>query len=312
MRFVAVLSTLIAGCATLPGQTTETDACRFNASVSQIETRIPQLVAASRWPELQSAGLELTRLCPNSDFGYHWLGVSYLRQGRTFAAARTLEQSLLHRDDAGAHLLLAEAYFKLGQKKFFWEEIDAAKRLVPKEAGVYYLAGLFRYQTEEAYDDAAVWFRQALAANANHMPSRCYLALCLRAQQKHEDAEALLLEGLRRMTTMDAQAVMPLQLLVALELDLDRAAEAFEHAKTAVRVAPKSAQVQLGLGKAALAMHDLPTARTALVSASALAPDSPEPFYLLSRVYAAQGDQRSAEQALTSFKELREQNHGTN
>jgi predicted Zn-dependent protease len=111
---------------------------------------------------------------------------------------------------------------------------------------------------------------------------------------------------------MDIQSVMPLQILVALELDLDRPADALEHAKTAARLAPKAVKVQLGLGKAALAMRDLPTARTALLAATALDPDVPESFYLLSRVYAAQGDQRSAEQALTSFKELREQYHGTN
>jgi len=303
---------LIAGWSILPAQALPVDACHSNAAVSQIESRIQQVVAASRWLELQTAGLELTHLCPNSDFGYHWLGVAYLREGRTFAAARTLEQSLQHRDDAGAHLLLAEAYFKLGQKKFFWEEIEAAQRLLPEEAGVYYLAGLFRYQTEDAFGDAAMWFRQALSKNANHMPARCYLALCLRAQQKNEDAETLLLEGIRKLPTMDSQSVMPLQLLVSLELDLDRPADALEHAKTAARLAPKVAKVQLGLGKAALAMHDLPTARAALLATTALEPDVPESFYLLSRVYAAQGDQRSAEQALASFKQLREQYHGAN
>ncbi len=312
MMRIFLAGVLIVGSSQLRAQAPAGDACHFNASVSQIESRIPQLVAGARWQELESEGLELNRLCPRSDFGYHWLGVSYLRQGRTFAAVRALEESLQRRDDAGAHLLLAEAYFKLGQKKFFWEEIEAAKRMVPQEAGVYYLAGLFRYQTEEAFDDAAAWFQQALAKNANHMPARCYLALCLRAQQKNEAAEGLLLEGLKRLPNIDAQSVMPLQILVGLELDLNRPADALEHAKAAARLAPKSSKVQLGLGKAALALHDLPTARTALLAATELEPESPEPFYLLSRVYTALGDQRNAEQALTSFKELREQFHGTN
>ena len=124
---IFLAGTLIAGSLLLRAQAPAADACHFNASVSQIESRIPQLVAGARWQELESAGLELNRLCPRSDFGYHWLGVSYLRQGRTFAAVRALEESLQRRDDAGAHLLLAEAYFKLGQKKFFWEEIDACQ-----------------------------------------------------------------------------------------------------------------------------------------------------------------------------------------
>ena len=59
-------------------------------------------------------------------------------------------------------------------------------------------------------------------------------------------------------------------------------------------------------------MHDLPTARTALLEATALDRELPESLYLLSRVYAAQGDKRSAQEALAGFKELKEQYHGAN
>jgi tetratricopeptide (TPR) repeat protein len=286
------------------------DECRSVPSVAQIENKIPQLVNSSRWLELETVGSQLVRLCPNSDLGYHWVGVSYLRQGRSFAAIRAFEDSLRRHDDAGAHLLLAEGYYKLGQSQFFWEEIENAKRMAPQESGIYYLAGLYWFQTKEAYDKAAEWFRSALERNSNHLLARCYLALCLQATQHYEEAESTLLEAVGHGPQTNSQAVMPLQILVSLELDMDRPSDALDYAKMAARLAPDSGKVQLGLGKAAWAAHDQTTAMTALKAAAELDPQSPEPHYLLSRVYSAQGEDRMAQQELAAFKELRQPDRG--
>jgi tetratricopeptide (TPR) repeat protein len=286
------------------------DECRSAFSVSELESRIPQLVSASRWLELETLGSQLVKLCPNSDFAYHWVGVSYLRQGRSFAAIRAFEDSLRRREDAGAHLLLAEAYYKLGQSQFFWEEIESAKRMAPQESGIYYLAGLYWFQTKEAYDKAAEWFRLALERNSNHLLARCYLALCLQATQHYEEAESTLLEAIGHGPQTNSQAVMPLQILVSLELEMDRSSDALDHARMAARLAPESGKVQLGLGKAAWAAHDQTTALTALKAAAELDPKSPEPHYLLSRVYSARGQGRMAQQELATFKELRQPDRG--
>src|SRR6185312_13137923 len=76
---------LIAACSNLPAQALLGDTCHAKDAVSLI----PKLVSTGQWQELETAGRQLVERCPDSDFGYHWLGVSYLRQGRTFAAVRT-------------------------------------------------------------------------------------------------------------------------------------------------------------------------------------------------------------------------------
>jgi len=287
------------------------DSCRSNPSALAIEGQIRRLVNLAQWSDLEKAGAELTSFCPDSDLGYHWLGVGYLRQGRSFAAIRAFEESLQRRDDAGAHLLLAEAYFKLGQDQFFWEEIEIAKKMAPEESGIYYLAGLYVFQTEDAYDKAAVWFRQALERNSGHVLARCYLALCLRALQQDLEAASLLLEAVGPESRAGAESVILLQLLVSLELDLGRTSEAFAHATLAARLAPGSAKVQLGLGRAAWHIQDQGIALHALKTAAKLDPRLPDPHYLLGRIYAAQGDGRGAAEELARFKELKERARGT-
>ena len=58
------------------------ETCPSYHSVFEIESRIPQLVNSGRWHELELVGDHLVRACPDYEVGYHWLGVSYLRQGR--------------------------------------------------------------------------------------------------------------------------------------------------------------------------------------------------------------------------------------
>jgi tetratricopeptide (TPR) repeat protein len=285
--------------------------CRSTYAVSEMERKIPGLVGSARWLDLETVGSQLVRACPDSDVGYHWIGVSYLRQGRSFAAIRALEDSLRRRDDAGAHLLLAEAYYELGQKQFFWEEIDAAKKLAPQESGIYYLAGLFCFQTEQAYEQAAEWFRKALGRNPKHLLARCYLALCLQATQQYDEAKASLLAAVDGTSQTSPQAVTALQILVSLELEMNQPSDALDHARMAARIAPNSEKVQLELGKAAWAMRDQATALAALKAAIELDPESPEPHYLLSRVYTAQGQHQLAEQEISIFKQLRQLFHGS-
>ena len=287
------------------------ESCPANHSALEIQNTIPELVSSGRWHELELAGGQLVHTCPDNDLGYHWLGVSYLRQGRSFAAVRAFEDSLRRHEDAGAHLFLAEAYYELGQKRFFWEEIDHAKEMAPQESGVYYLAGLFCFQAEQANEKAASWFRMALDKNPRHVLARCYLALCLRAMQQYKDAETTLLKAVDTTLPANAQAVTPLQLLVSLELEMNQPANAMSYARMAAQIAPNSAKVQLSLGKASWATHDQATALAAFKAACKLDPESAEPHYLLSRVYMAQGQDQLAQQEITTFKHLRQLYHGS-
>jgi predicted Zn-dependent protease len=321
VRLVSVAGAALASAATVTAQsqpakvspflTLSQDTCNPNPAVLAIESKVRQSVAGARWQDLESAAQDLIRTCPDSDLGYHWLGASYLRQDRTFAAIRALQASQARREDAGVHLLLAEAYFKLGQKRFFWEEINFAKHMSPHEAGVYYLAGLFEFQSEEAYDRAAEWLRQALQNNADHLLARYYLALCLRVKHPAE-AELILLDDIRRRQTADVQNAPLLQLLASIEVDLDHPAAALNYARSAARLAPGSAKILAGLGKAAWVNRNLDEARTALESARSLDPNDLAVHYLLSRVYAAQGIDDSARQELTEFQALKEQYQGAN
>jgi tetratricopeptide (TPR) repeat protein len=268
-------------------------------------------VNSARWRELQTVADQLVRACPDSDVGYHWVGVSYLRQGRSFAAIRAFEDSLRKREDAGAHLLLAEAYYELGQKQFFWEEIDAAKKMAPQESGIYYLAGLFCFQTEQANEKAAEWFRMALDRNPKHLLAQCHLALCLQGMQQYKEAESTLLAAVGNVSGTNAQALPALRLLISLELEMNQPSDALNHARLASQIAPNSVNVQLALGKAAMAAHDQPTALAAFKAADALDPESPEAHYLLSRVYRAQGQDQMAEEEIATFKRLRQLYHGS-
>jgi len=285
--------------------------CTSFQFIPESERTIPQLVRSASWRELETVGHQLVKACPDSAIGYHWIGVSYLRRGRSFAAIRALEDSLRRQQDAGAHLLLAEAFYELGQKQFFWEEIDAAKSMTPQESGIYYLAGLFCFQTEQANEKAAEWFRKALDRNPKHLLARCYLALCLEAMQQYKEAESTLLEAVGSASQMSADTITPLQILVSLELEMNQPLDALNYAKRAAQITPHSEKVQLALGKAAWATHDQTTALAAFKAAGDLDPESPEPHYLLSRVYAARGQDQLAQQEITIFKRLRQLYHGS-
>ena len=70
-------------------------------------------------------------------------------------------------------------------------------------------------------------------------------------------------------------------------------------------------KVQLALGKAAWAMHDQTMALAAFKAASNLDPESPEPHYLLSRIYTAQRQDQLAQQEIAIFKRLRQLYYGS-
>jgi predicted Zn-dependent protease len=126
------------------------------------------------------------------------------------------------------------------------------------------------------------------------------------------EAELILLDDIRRRQTADVQNAPLLQLLASIEVDLDHPAAALNYARSAARLAPGSAKILAGLGKAAWVNRNLDEARTALESARSLDPNDLAVHYLLSRVYAAQGIDDSARQELTEFQALKEQYQGAN
>jgi tetratricopeptide (TPR) repeat protein len=250
--------------------------------------------------------LDLERRCPNLAPAHHWMGVALLRQGRTFASIRELRRALELADTPETHLVLAEAYMFLNQRKFFQEEIAATLARAPEQPGAHYLSGLRYYLMENDWDKAAEDFRQELVHSPGHFQAMCYLGLCFQALGKRDRAEGTFLDAVKVVDRDKIQSDLPFQLLASLYLEGSRAADALPFARRAVERAPKSARDRLLLGKAAWGTGDQATAVSALEAAAEFDPTLADAHYLLSRIYGALGEVAKAHQQVNLFKRCKE------
>ncbi len=266
--------------------------------------RFSDTVARHDWGALLQLGDETIQACPSSPRGHYWQGVARFNSGRFFAAVRSLRTSLQIEPNGRTHLALAQAYSELDQKRFAREEFEQAKSMQPTDPSVYFVEGKYFYQKESRIDLAERAIRRALELRPDHVPSLCYLALCLSAGERKAEAEGALLQAIAIARARGSADLLVHELLAELYIEMQQAEKAYSQASRAVEINPGSTKAQFLLGKAAWMLKRSERAIGAFERAIHLDDSYPEPRYLLGQVLLSTGQRRRARQELASFREL--------
>ena len=278
--------------------------CERTGTWAQLIARVPDAVSQQDWERLRHVGDQLLRACPDSAKGPYWQGVARFNAGRFFAAVRSLRASLRIRPDARAHLALAQAYSELDQKKFAREEFLQAKILAPSDPSVHFVEAKYFYQKEHRLDLAETALREALDLRSDHVPSLCYLAMCLSAKEQEEEAEQALLRAVRISRQQGDPDALPHQLLAELYIEDSQPEKARRHARRAVEINANSTKSHFLLGKTEWMLEHPDEAVAALEKAIALDQSDPAPRFLLGQVLLRTGQHQRAKLELERFHEL--------
>lgn len=283
------------------GQASE---CERSLRLPSLLQRVSDTVARQDWSSLQKLADKFVEACPSSPIGHYWQGVARFNSGRFFAAVRSLRESLQIRPNGRAHLALAQAYSELDQKRFAREGFEQAKRSLPTDPAVYFVEGKYFYQRERRLDLAEQAMRRALELGPDHVPSLCYLALCLSARERKPEAEKALLRAIEIARERGEADALVHEVLAELYIGMQQAEKAYSHAIRAVQINPESTRSHFLLGKAAWMLQRSERAIVALERAVHLDASYAEPRYLLGKVLLGTGQHRRANEELASFREL--------
>ena len=282
----------------------EASGCETAREWPSLIQRVSETVARKDWSRLQQLSGKLAQLCPTSPKGHYWQGAALFNSGHFFAAVRSLRKSLQIQPTGRAHLALAQAYAELDQKMFAREEFQRAKSLAPANPAVHYVEGKYFYQKEHRLDLAEKALRRALELRPDHIPSLCYLALCLSAIERKVEAEQALLRAVRIAPEQGDPDALAHELLAELYIEMQQPEKANPHASRAVEINPDSTKSQFLLGKTQWMLKHPEGAIVALEKAIALDESYAAPRYLLGQVLLAIGQHQRAKQELTSFREI--------
>ena len=278
--------------------------CRRSLDWPTLQQRFSETVAKQDWAGLSQLGDEVVEACPAAPEGHFWQGIARFNSGRFFAAVRSLRSALQIEPDGRAHLALAQAYSELGQKRFAREEFLQAKNLDPSDPSVYFVEGKYFYEKEHRLDLAEAALRKALDLRSDHVPSLCYLAMCLSAKEQEEEAERALLRAARISREQGDLYALPHELLAELYVKTLQPEEANRHARRAVEIDAGSTKSQFLLGKTEWMLEHPEEAVAALEKAIALDQSDPAPRFLLGQVLLRTGRHQRAKLELEVFHEL--------
>ena len=278
--------------------------CERASTWAQLIARVPDAVTQQDWERLRHLGDQLVRTCPDSAKGPYWRGVALFNAGRFFAAVRSLRTSVGIRPNGRAHLALAQAYSELDQKRFAREEFLRAKILAPSDPSAHFVEGKYFYEKERRLDLAETALREALDLRSDHVPSLCYLAMCLDAKEHEEEAEQALLRAVRISREQSDPDALPHQLLAELYVETLQPEKANRHARRAVEIDAGSTKSQFLLGKTEWMLEHPEEAIAALEKAIALDQSYPAPRFLLGQVLLRTGQHQKAKLELERFHEL--------
>ena len=278
--------------------------CSQSLDWPALHERFSQSVARQDWAGLIQLGDAVVEACPSAPEGHYWQGIARFNSGRFFAAVRSLRSALQIEPDGRTHLALAQAYSELDQKRFAREEFERAKSLLPSNPSVHYIEGKYFYQKERRIDLAERSIRRALELRPDHVPSLCFLALCLSAGERSEEAEQTLLRAIGVASERGGADGLAHELLAELYLDRRRAEQAYLQASRAAEINRDSAKAHFLLGKAEWMLKRPGKAIPALERAVQLDRTWPEPRYLLGQVLLGVGQHLRARRELASFRDL--------
>lgn len=174
-------------------------------------------------------------------------------------------------------------------------DVEAAKRPLVASAGE--IASLL---VASKYDTAFPLF-QKLIAQYPAVPFLHYaFGTALESLSQYDEAKTQMREEVK----LSPQSALPWTRIASISLKQHLPADALPAARTAIQLAPDSADAHYILGRAYLEAGDTQQAVSELEKAVSTAPDSPEPHFALARAYTKANMMDKAAQERASFARL--------
>ncbi len=267
------------------------------------------------------------------------LSEALLRTGRFDAAITYAQKRLEAEPSSQARLALGNAYFMAGRLQNALGEAEAVLKAKPDEPTAmklkanceYFLMGLSkaedtllsllaRYPNDEDapymlgrmyYQDSRVEYAMGLFKRVLKINPRSYkaydnLGLCYQAQGDTETAMRYFLTAIKLAEAAHLESDSAYANLAALLIDAGDAEKAFGAASKAADRNPYSWRNFFIGGKALSRLGKNDLAANWLERAASLAPNEPDPLYLLARVYMQLGRERQAKETLEKFRAAKE------
>jgi tetratricopeptide (TPR) repeat protein len=180
--------------------------------------------------------------------------------------------------------------------------LEAASRMAPADTDVLYALGRC-YYSRGSYAEAETMFDRVLILDPKHLKAEENLGLAYEAMNRPDLAEAALRKA-ASWATGETKDRWPFLDLGAFLLDQDRAAEALDPLRTALRIDPQCAECHEKVGRALLETQDTAAAIAELEQAAQLDPQDPKTHYQLGRALRQSGQKERAQQEFDLSQKL--------
>jgi tetratricopeptide (TPR) repeat protein len=234
----------------------------------------------------------------------HYLAASaYLLLRRLPEAGRESRRALEKGPTEPRYLLqLARIDQRLGQHQEALEVLRHASQLEPNWVEPHYSAGVSFYFLRR-YDDARRSLGRALELDPRSPRALFLYAATLANEGKNREGEEFLL----RSVALEPSNARFQYHLGAIRLRDNRPLEAQQAFEKSIQLKPDYALPHYQLGKLLAHSNQLKLAATELETAVRYQPDLAQAFYHLGRVYARLGEAERSEQALSTFRQFKQQ-----
>jgi protein O-GlcNAc transferase len=235
------------------------------------------------------------------------LGRVFYLDGKYLNCATALEKAAkLNRLSEPDRLTLALAYIELGHFDWASEDLKEIAAADPRNAAAHYWLGRIEYE-DQRFASAQVRFQRVIELHPNHTRAYDYLALCLQAEGKNEEAARAFHEAVRVNRVNAAPSPWPPFDFASLLMLTNRFEEAEAYLRESLKYDPRFTKAHYRLGLLLEKGNNVSGAVEELQRASALDHSYPEPYYALAWLYRQQGNMKDAEEALRAFEVRRKQ-----
>jgi tetratricopeptide (TPR) repeat protein len=269
-------------------------------TISELENYIRE----NRYKEVEPLLASYVKEHPNSSWGWYALGYSQFAQKEIGESVKSLSRSLsLNVKNADAHKILGRDLMAIGRFDAAQTEFEQAIRCAPGSSESYYDLGKL-FSIQDNWQAARQQFEDALRLDPAYIEAIDSLGF---AQEALGDDAAALQTYQKAIALNEQRHGRFVSAHVNLSAYYNRTgdpAKAFEYARKALELDPKSDSAWFQKARAEERQGQLPAAADSLNHAVALNPRSSSYYYVLSGIYRRLGNLEESKKALESFTRL--------
>ncbi len=266
----------------------------------------PAKTAAERGmlPEAEAEARQYLALHRDSASGHFLLGYILFRETKARESLAEFTEGAKYERPSAADLRVVGADYVLlsdygDADKWFTKATEWAPGNV---LGWYYLART-KYN-ENRFEEAVTAFNQCLKLDPRHIRAEDNLGLTLQALGRMDEAQQAFENAIAWQADAPKKDPWPYIDFGNFFLENNQPEKAASYLQQALAIVPHSAKAHQLLGKAYIALKELPKAQTELERSVTLEPDDPRAHYVLGQLYQKQGESEKAKQEFAQYSRL--------